>query len=198
MPDEAGADRDGVGLRTERLLLRSWRAEDLGPFAALNADPEVMRHFPAAMGREQSDALASRAQTELDERGYGLWALEVVAGPHAGCFAGFTGLSVPTFEAAFTPCVEVGWRLTRWAWGRGYATEAGVAALRYGFMNAGLNEVVSFTVAANLRSQAVMGRLGMIRDPADDFYHPNMPEGSPLRRHVLYRLPRQRWQQQGD
>ena len=186
-------DRNGVSLRGERLILRPWRPEDLDPFGAMNGDPEVMRHFPKTMTREQSDALATRAQAQLVERGYGLWALEVAKGPDAGRFAGLTGLAVPTFTAHFTPCVEVGWRLASWAWGRGYATEAASAALRYGFIEAGLDEVVSFTVPANFRSRAVMTRLGMAHDPADDFDHPGVPASSPLRRHVLYRLPRERW-----
>ncbi|PPK98172.1 RimJ/RimL family protein N-acetyltransferase [Kineococcus xinjiangensis] len=176
-------------LRTPRLLLRRWREDDLDPFAALNADPEVMEHFPAPLDRAASDALAARCDSHLAGHGWGLWAVEVAEGADAGRFAGFTGLAVPSFEAPFTPCVEVGWRLARWAWGRGYATEAARRALAVGFDDLGLPEVVSFTATANTRSQAVMRRLGLRRDPADDFDHPALPAGHPLRRHVLFRLP---------
>ncbi len=182
--------RTAEGFRTERLLLRRWREDDRQPFADLNADPEVMRHFPAPLTRADSDRLAGLADQELGDRGYGLWAVEV---PGADPFIGFVGLNQPRFDAHFTPAVEVGWRLARRAWGRGYATEAARAALALGFAQAGLAEIVSFTVPANLRSRAVMERLGMRRDPADDFDHPALPEGHPLRRHVLYRLRREDW-----
>jgi len=181
---------DGAaGLRTRRLLLRGWRAGDLAPFAALNADPEVMRHFPAALTRAQSDALAGRLQERLARDGFGFWAVEVVVpdGPASG-FIGFVGLNRPTFTAAFTPCIEIGWRLARPAWGAGYASEAARAALSFAFRELALAEVVSFTATGNLRSRAVMERLGMTRDPAEDFDHPDLPPGQPLSRHVLYRL----------
>jgi RimJ/RimL family protein N-acetyltransferase len=174
-------------LTTERLLLRGWRDEDRAPFAALNADPEVMEHFPAPLTAAGSDALIDRITAGFDEHGYGLWAVELRA---TGELVGFTGLAQQTFPAAFTPAVEVGWRLARAAWGHGYATDAATAALRYGFEVVGLDEIVSLTAVTNVRSQRVMQRLGMTRDPADDFDHPNVPEGSPLRRHVLYRLRR--------
>jgi len=175
--------------RTDRLLLRGWREDDLKPFAALNADPEVMRHFPAPLARADSDALAARVAGHLDREGWGLWAVEVTgAGPGGrGRFAGFTGLSVPGFDAPFGPAVEVGWRLARWAWGHGFATEAATAALGVGFDELGLHEIVSFTAVPNERSQAVMRRIGMTRDPGEDFDHPLVPAG-PLRRHVLYRI----------
>ncbi|MEJ5943957.1 GNAT family N-acetyltransferase [Pseudokineococcus basanitobsidens] len=190
----APADPDGrTDLRTERLLLRRWRAQDRELFAALTADPLVMEHFPAPLERDASDALVDRADAHLAEHGWGLWAVEVAAGEDAGRLAGFTGLAVPRFEAAFTPCVEVGWRLARWAWGRGYATEAGRAALRVAFEDVGLDEVVSFTATTNERSRAVMGRLGMSRDPAEDFDHPALPDGHRLRRHVLHRLREESW-----
>jgi RimJ/RimL family protein N-acetyltransferase len=171
-------------LRTERLLLRQWRDEDLEPFAALNADPIVMEHFPSTMTRERSDAWAEMCRQKIDERGWGIWAVEVV---ETGAFIGFVGLNEPLFDAHFTPAVEVGWRLARHAWGKGYATEAARAALDYAFDEVGLDEVVSFTAPENLRSQRVMQKLGMTRDPVDDFDHPNLPEGHRLRRHVLYR-----------
>jgi ribosomal-protein-alanine N-acetyltransferase len=172
---------------TERLLLRRWRDDDRAPFAALNADPEVMRHFPARLTREESDALVDRAEQHFERHGYGLWALER---RDTGAFIGFTGLAVPRFEAHFTPAVEVGWRLARSAWGAGYASEAARAALAVGFGEAGLDEIVSFTVPANTRSRAVMARIGMTHDPRDDFDHPGLPEGHPLRPHVLYRIRR--------
>lgn len=171
---------------TERLLLRRWRSDDLVPFAALNADPEVMEHFPAPLTRAESDALVARIEQSFDERGYGLWAVEVTA---TGELIGFTGLDLKTFAAHFTPAVEVGWRLARSAWGHGYATEAATAALAVGFDTYELDEIVSMTSVTNLRSQAVMQRLGMRRDPADDFLHPNVPADHRLQPHVLYRLP---------
>jgi RimJ/RimL family protein N-acetyltransferase len=168
--------------RTARLLMRPWREADLEPFAELNADPEVMEYFPSTLTRAASDALAARAQARLQENGWGLWALEV-----DGRFAGFTGLARPSWDPSM---VEVGWRLPRWAWGHGYATEAAREALAVGFDEVGLAEVVSFTAVSNERSQAVMRRLGMTRDPADDFDFPTIPVGHPLRRSVLYRITR--------
>ncbi|GAA2382654.1 GNAT family N-acetyltransferase [Nonomuraea africana] len=176
-------------METDRLIMRRWRESDLAPFAAMNADPEVMEHFPATLSRAESDALVDRIERGFDEHGYGLWALEVRS---TGAFIGFTGLALQTFEAAFTPAVEVGWRLARPAWGHGYAIEAARAAVGHGFGAAGLGEIVSMTAMTNVRSQAVMRRLGMTRDPADDFDHPRVPAGSPLRRHVLYRLVTER------
>lgn len=170
---------------TARLRLRPWRDSDLEPFAAMNADPLVMEHFPSIPTREESDAMAARIMARITEQGWGLWALEVIGGEP---FIGFTGLAVPTFEAHFTPCTEVGWRLARHAWGQGYATEAARAALEFGFGELGLEEIVSFTATTNRRSVAVMERLGMRRD--GEFDHPRIAEGSPIRRHVLYRLRR--------
>jgi ribosomal-protein-alanine N-acetyltransferase len=167
------------------LSLRRWREEDREPFAAINADPRVMEFFLAPLTRGQSDELIGRIEEGFERRGFGLWALEPKEG---GEVIGFAGLEVPGFEAHFTPAVEVGWRLARPAWGHGYATEAARAALRFGFDRVGLEEVVSFTSAGNLRSRAVMERIGMSRDPGDDFDHPGIPAGHPLRRHVLYRL----------
>jgi RimJ/RimL family protein N-acetyltransferase len=172
-------------LRTERLLLRSWRPSDRAPFAALNADPRVMAHFAAPLSTGESDAVAARIEAGLAERGFGLWALEI---PGVTPFAGFVGLSVPGFAAHFTPCVEIGWRLSAEHWGRGYAPEAARAALAHGFEALGLAEIVSFTTPANLNSRRVMEKIGMVRDPADDFDHPDFPEGHRIRRHVLYRI----------
>ncbi len=174
-------------LRTERLLLRRWRAEDRAPFAAMNADPRVMEHFPALLSREESDARVGRIEAHFAEHGFGLWATEIV---DVTPFAGFIGLSVPRFAAPFTPCVEIGWRLAADHWGHGYATEGARAALVFGWESLGLAEIVSFTVPGNLRSRRVMEKLGMTHDPRDDFDHPLLPEGHALRRHVLYRMAR--------
>jgi RimJ/RimL family protein N-acetyltransferase len=151
----------------------------------MNSDPAVMEHFPAPLTRRQSDELAEKIEAGFKAHGFGLWAVEVRA---SGEFIGFTGLDVPEFEAHFTPAVEIGWRLARSAWGNGYATEAARAALAFGFGEVGLDEIVSFTTVANRRSRAVMERLGMGHDPADDFDHPNLPAGHPQRPHVLCRL----------
>lgn len=177
-------------LTTPRLILREWRDEDLPAFAALNADPRVMEFMPKIMTRDESDAMVARIRDHFARRGFGLWAVEV-----AGCapFIGFIGLSVPRFEAHFTPCVEVGWRLAFDYWGRGYATEGARAALRYGFEELKLEEIVSFTAVVNRRSSAVMERIGMSHEAADDFDHPVLPAGHPLRRHVLYRMSRSAW-----
>jgi RimJ/RimL family protein N-acetyltransferase len=170
-------------IRTERLLLRRWLPADRAPFAAIHDDPRVVEFLPGALSREQSDAFVARAEAHFDRHGFGLWAVEV-----GREFAGFVGLSVPRFEAHFTPCVEVGWRLGAGHWGHGYATEAARAVLAFGFDELALAEIVSFTVPANVRSRRVMERIGMTRDPADDFDHPLLPAGDPLRRHVLYRI----------
>ena len=156
-----------------------------------------MEFFPGTLRQQDSDALAARADAHLAEQGWGLWALEVAAGDDCGRFAGFTGLAVPSWEAVFTPCVEIGWRLPRWAWGRGYASEAARAALRTAFADLGLAEVVSFTAVSNQRSQAVMSRLGMTRDPEGDFDHPSIPVGHPMSRNVLYRLSAADWRAGG-
>lgn len=175
-------------LSTDRLWLRRWRDDDLEPFAALNADPEVMEHFPATLTRAESDALAARIRERLDRHGYGLWAVET---KRRGKFIGFVGLSHPTFHAAWMdhrprPAVEVGWRLARTAWGRGYATEAARAAVDVAFHRLDLPEVVSFTVVGNQRSRAVMHRLGMRL--LAEYDHP-IPGEEPLPS-VVYVLPR--------
>ena len=177
-------------LSTPRLLLRRWCAADREPFAQLNSDPAVMEHLPALLTRAESDGLIARIEDGFDERGYGLWALELRA---TGELVGFAGLEVPSFAAHFTPAVEIGWRLARSAWGQGYAAEAAKASLAFGFEQAGIGEIVSFTSTANARSQAVMRRLGMTRNPADDFDHPDLAQGHPLRRHVLYRIAASYW-----
>ena len=176
--------------RTERLWLRQWRDDDWAPFAALNADTEVMRYFPSTLDERESNAFAYRNAALLEVYGYGLWAVEERA---SGEFVGMVGLNQPQWQARFTPCTEVGWRLARSAWGHGYATEAARAALAVAFGPLGLDEVVSFTAVANARSRAVMERLGMTHDPAEDFDHPKLDADSPVRRHVLYRLSRPDW-----
>jgi RimJ/RimL family protein N-acetyltransferase len=172
--------------RTARLILRQWRESDLQPFAELNADPEVMEHFPARLSREQSDEFAARAAARIDDLGFGLWAVEVI---ESGAFAGFVGLNpVPPILPIQAAGPEVGWRLARPFWGQGLASEAAQAALDVGFDTFGFEEIVSFTGATNVRSQRVMQRLGMHRDPAEDFDHPVVAEGHRLRRHVLFRM----------
>ena len=177
-------------VRTERLWLRGWQPEDRDVFAALNADPKVVEFLPGTLSRAESDALVDRIESEWDEHGYGLWAVEV---PGVAPFVGFVGLSTAAFDAAFTPAVEVGWRLASSAWGCGYATEAGRASLAYGFETMGLDEIVSFTARGNTRSRRVMERLAMHHDPGDDFEHPRVDRRSALRHHVLYRLARDAW-----
>jgi RimJ/RimL family protein N-acetyltransferase len=172
-------------IQTQRLILRRWSTDDLASFAAMNADPQVMEYFPACLTREESDGMAARIDARFDELGFGLWAVEI---PNVVQFAGYVGLTVPRFESHFTPCVEMGWRLAAECWGYGYATEAACAAVAFGFDRLGLKEIVAFTVPANVRSRRVMEKLGMTRDPADDFDHPRVPDGHPLRRHVLYRI----------
>ena len=174
-------------ITTARLILRQWHPQDRAPFAVLNADPAVMEYFPSVLSRGESDALADRIEAHFAERGFGLWAVEI---PGVASFAGFIGLSVPSFQAHFTPCVEIGWRLARDHWGRGYATEGARSVLEYGFEELKLDEIVSLTTQRNLRSRRVMERIGMDHSPSDDFDHPGLPEGHPLRRHVLYRLRR--------
>jgi RimJ/RimL family protein N-acetyltransferase len=172
-------------LSTTRLLLRRWQAADREPFAALNADPEVMANFPDLLTREQSDGLVERIEADFERHDFGLWALETRAG---GEFIGFTGLAAVPYETHFTPAVEIGWRLARGAWGQGYASEAALASLAFGFDEVGLDEIVSFATVGNARSRAVMERIGMERDPDGDFDHPRLPVGHPLALHVLYRI----------
>lgn len=156
----------------------------------MNADPQVMEHFTTTLTKAESDALADRIDARFEQHGFGLWALEVA---ETRQFIGFTGLSVPRFEAHFTPAVEIGWRLARSSWGHGYASEAARRAFAFAFQDLGLSEIVSFTSSTNRRSQAVMNRIGMTNDPADGFDHPWVEEGHPLRRHVLWRMTAERW-----
>lgn len=176
-------------LRTPRLILRRWRPEDRAPFAAMNADPEVMRFFDRPLTREESDAAVDRFDAHFARYGFGFWALEV---PGITPFAGFVGIAVPRLpDLPFLPAVEIGWRLSRPEWGKGYATEAARAALAAGFESVGLDEIVAYAVAGNLRSRAVMERIGMTHDPADDFVH-SLTGEAPRRQFVLYRIRRER------
>jgi len=172
-----------VTIETDRLVLRPWRDSDLEAFAALNTDPEVMRYFAGVLTRAESDAFVDRARQHCAEHGFCFWAVEA---PGVAALIGCVGLAHVRFQAAFTPAVEIGWRLARPYWGMGYATEAARAALRDGFDRVGLREVVAFTARENLPSQRVMQRLGM--QPAPTFEHPNLPQGHPLRPHVLFRI----------
>ncbi len=171
-------------ITTARLVLRVWRDEDLAPFAAMNADPEVMAHFPRALSKDESDALAARIRTSMQERGFGLWAVEEKDGAP---FVGFVGLWVPTFEARFTPCVEMGWRIARPQWGNGFASEAARRVIEVAFGELRLSELLAWTSVENVRSRRVMRAIGMRHHPEDDFDHPEIPEGHRLRRHVVYR-----------
>lgn len=178
-----------VTLHTERLILRQWRPEDVLAFADMNEDTEVMRYFPGTLTREQSAAWADNCRQMLEKQGWGLWAVEV---RQSARFIGFVGLHAPTIDLPFNPCVEIGWRLARQAWGQGYATEAARACLQFGFEQIGLQEIVSFTSIVNAPSSAVMQRLGMTRD-ADSFEHPSVPPGHILREHCVYRMSVAEW-----
>lgn len=171
-------------LVTKRLILRQWTDDDAPAFAEMNADPQVMEHFPSVWTRETSDAVMQKLRTFIDEKGWGFWAVEERG---TGDFVGFVGISIPGYDLPFNPCVEIGWRLVVHHWGKGYATEAAQATLDYGFDVAGLEEIVSMTSIHNHRSEAVMQRLGMIKDAAT-FEHPAIKEGHRLREHVLYRM----------
>jgi RimJ/RimL family protein N-acetyltransferase len=178
-----------IEFETERLFLRQWRGSDRESFAALNADPVVMAHFPAPLTREKSDAMADYCERLIAERGWGAWATEIKA---TGEFIGCVGLNVPRDDLPVSPCVEILWRLARAYWHQGFATEAARGALHVAFEALELSEIVSFTVPSNARSRAVMERLGMQMDAAT-FEHPGLPAGHALRIHCNYRLSRDRW-----
>ena len=177
-------------LTTSRLRLREWRDTDLDAFAAWNADPRVREFYPSLLTREQSAESMQFIQDHFRRHGFGLWAVELIGGAP---FIGFCGLAVPSFDAPFMPCVEVGYGLAFDHWGRRYATEGARAVLDFGFETAGLTEIVAMAVTTNHRSRRVMERLGMTHDPSDDFDHPHIADGHPLRRHVLYRLTARQW-----
>jgi RimJ/RimL family protein N-acetyltransferase len=190
-PEQRRHDASGPSLRSERTLLRRWQPEDLAPFAQMNADPVVMEHFPATLTEGQTAGAIGWIEAGFDERGYGLWAVEL---PGEARFIGFVGLQPAPSELPFTPAVEIGWRLAPQFWGRGLATEAARVALAFAFEDVGLDEVVSFTAKSNVRSIAVMERIGLQR--AGDFDNPRIGEGHRLRAHVLYRTDRKRWAEQ--
>ncbi len=172
-------------LQTQRLILRRWQSSDLEPFAQMNADAEVMKYLPRVLTRQESKELMERLEDHHQIHEFGLWAVEK---RETLAFIGFIGLNVLSFQAHFTPTVEVGWRLARPFWGQGYATEGARTVISYGFEVIGLSEIVSFTSELNSRSIAVMKRLGMTYNAADNFDHPVLPSGHRLKRHVLYRL----------
>lgn len=175
---------DGV-IQTKRLALRPWRDADFDVFAQMNADPRVMRYFPNTLNREESDQLATRICTAIQQQGWGFWAVSI---PGKADFIGCVGLAHVTFEAPFTPAVEVGWRLHPDYWNQGYATEGALAAIQDGFKRLRIDEIVALTTPQNLPSRRVMEKLGMSYDEKDDFDHPKVAVGHPLRRHVLYRI----------
>lgn len=177
-------------LETTRLLLRRWKESDVEPFAAMNANPEVMKYFVRTLTPDQTADMVANLDARFDSEGFGLWAVEV---RDSGDFIGFTGLSRPKFEFFFTPCVEIGWRLNHTAQGKGYATEAAKEVLRDGFERLALEEIVSFAAAINERSINVMKKIGMKRNASEDFRHPMIDPASPLAPHVLYRLSRHDW-----
>jgi RimJ/RimL family protein N-acetyltransferase len=181
-----------IELETDRLLLRQWKPADREPFAKLNADPKVMEFFPNVLSPEASDALANRSQALIEQQGWDLWAVEI---KNTQQFIGYVGLHIPTADLPFNPCVEVGWRLAQKHWGQGYAPEAALMAIKFGFASLNLAEIVSFTALHNLRSQQVMEKIGMRRSP-ETFQHPGVPINGELREHCLYRLSRNNWLQQ--
>jgi RimJ/RimL family protein N-acetyltransferase len=176
-------------INTPRLKLRPWQPADFAPFAAMNADPIVMEFFPSVLTTEESNDFADIMMGIIADLGWGFWAIEIL---ESGVFAGFVGLNEPRYPLPCSPCIEVGWRLDKAFWGKGYATEAGNAALEFAFNTLQLAEVVSFTAVPNVRSQAVMQRLGM-SDTGQNFEHPMVPEGDRLREHVLYKIDRAQW-----
>ncbi|TRX74237.1 GNAT family N-acetyltransferase [Pseudomonas mangiferae] len=179
-----------IELETPRLRLRTWRRSDLPAYVEMSADPEVMRYFPAPQDAARTEASYERIQDHFARHGFGLWAMER---KDNGAFIGMTGLGYMGFEAHFSPAVEIGWRLARAHWGQGFAREAARAALACGFERLGLEQVVAYTAVENQPSRRVMEAIGMHRDPADDFDHPDLPPGHWLRRHVLYRLWQTEW-----
>lgn len=173
-----------IEIRTDRLLLRQWCHDDYTLFATLNSDAEVMRYFPSRLNRKESDALASRIEALIAERGWGFWAVELIA---QNSFIGFVGLHKTTYEIPVTPCIEIGWRLAQEYWGNGYATEAARASLDVAFTKLNIETIYSFTAVSNVKSRAVMEELNMV-NMQRNFDHPMVPQDSPLREHVLYKI----------
>lgn len=183
-------DTSKIMLQTERLLLRQWTDDDFASFAEICADKEVMEYFPSPLAEDESFDTGSRIQSLIHERGWGFWAVEI---PNQARFIGFVGLHTPKQSLTFSPCVEIGWRLAKAYWNQGYATEAARESLRYGFTKLGLNEIVSFTTVANVRSQAVMKKIGM-SDTGRNFMHPDIDVAHPQCEHVLYKIRRPEWE----
>ncbi len=177
-------------LETKRLILRDWEEKDIIPFVGMNQDPEVMKFFPNLLSCDESINLIHRTQKQLSDYGFCLFAVEL---RETSEFIGFVGLSVPGFQAHFTPCVEIGWRIAKKYWNQGFATEAAKAVLREAFERYGLNEVVSFTAKTNKVSIRIMEKIGLQHDPKDDFNHPNLAINHPLSEHVLFRLSRSKF-----
>lgn len=171
-------------IRTARLLLRQWRDDDLGQLIEMNGDPKVMEFIGPTLSEDQSKAMMERARRSWHERGYGRFAVEVL---ETGSVIGFVGLAQTRIDAHFAPAVEIGWRLSTQHWGHGYATEGALAVKDYAFENLGIPEIVSFTSAENLPSRRVMEKIGLMRNPLDDFEHPNQSLSDALRANVLYR-----------
>ncbi|HEY9683293.1 MAG TPA: GNAT family N-acetyltransferase [Oculatellaceae cyanobacterium] len=172
-------------MQSNRLLLRRWNESDLQPFADLNADPDVMKHFPKTLSKDETRSLIERIEQRFEEDKFGLWAVETI---NSSEFIGFVGLWRPTFDAHFTPCVEIGWRLAKRFWGNGYAPEAALLALKYGFETVGLDEIIAMTATCNRNSMRVMQKIGMTYNTHDNFKHPLLEDGHPLQEHVLYRI----------
>ena len=176
-------------IETNRLYLRQWQKMDLEPFSKMNSDKDVMEYFPKLLSKEESDAMASKCQSLIEERGWGIWAVSL---KDSGAFIGFVGLHQPQYDFPFNPCIEIGWRLDKEFWGYGYATEAANAALKFAFEELELNEVVSFTSKINKRSQLVMQRLKM-KNTKKDFHHPAFEVADPLAEYVLYKITQKEW-----
>ena len=181
-------DNELICMTTQRLVLRRWKESDAETFAAMNASPEVMRHYPATLSREESDEIIAKNERHFDEHGFGRWAVEI---PNVAPFIGFVGIYIPAYEMNFSPCVEIGWRIAEAHWNKGYATEAAQAAMKFGMDR--FEEVVSFTSPENKASQRVMQKLGMSHDPKENFDHPLLPADHRLCCHVLYRMNRERY-----
>ena len=181
-----------IEVETQRLILRQWKKTDFKPFSAMNSDEQVMEFYPSLLSQEQSDEMALLCQSLISERGWGFWALEEKS---TNRFIGFTGLHIPSHGLPFSPCIEIGWRLTPELWGQGFVTEAAQAALRVAFTKLNLDEVVSFSVKDNFRSLAVMKRLGMVQQ-SSNFEHPALPVGHKLREHTLYKIKQSQWVEQ--
>lgn len=180
-------------LETERLILRKWKEADLEPFCKITSDPEVRRYYPGVLTADETKALVTKVEAHFNKESFGLFALELKS---TGEFIGYTGLMKPTIQAHFMPCVEIGWQLSKKHWGNGYAPEAAAKALEDGFVRIGLDEIVSFTTVSNDKSIRVMQKLQMTRNPKDDYSHPALPEGHPLKPHVLFRLSKAIWTSQ--